>query len=1206
MIGKTISHYKILEKLGEGGMGVVYKAEDTKLERTVALKFLSPNALGTDEERIRFVREAKAAAALAHPNICTIYEIDEAENQAFIAFEYIDGQSLDERIESGPLNADEALDVAIQISEGLRRAHRRGIVHRDIKSANIMIDEDGQAKILDFGLAKLTGKTRLTKTATIMGTVSYMSPEQAHGEAAIDHHTDIWSLGVLMYEMLAGRLPFDAPSDAGLIHKIIYEQPEPLSGVRGDVPAALEQAIKKALQKDPQDRYADMAALVSDLKSIRSGAAPTIVVEEKTTPSIAVLPFADMSPQKDQEYFCDGMTQLSDLKVIARTSAFSFKGQNLDVREIGKKLNVGTVLEGSIQKAGDRVRITAQLVNTTRGEHLWSEKYDRDMEDIFAIQDEISEAIVEKLKPTLLGEEKTKLSRREIVDLEAYDLYLRGRYFLEKNSEKALRKAIECFEQAIEKAPDYALAYVGLAEVYSIVPIFSPSSPAKEAYSKAREAALKALEIDDKLAEAHYRLGLINMYYDWDWEGVEKAFKQELELNPGSAEVYHFYAIHLRNMRRFDEGIEMIRRALELDPLSLGINREAASSFYFAGRHDQAIKQLQKTIEMDPTFPYVHLVFGFVYLQKGMHAEAMAEFEKEKNVLGRSHPAAEMAIGIVHALMGRREEAEKTLELFKKTRVAPFMVATLYFALGDKDHGFEWMDKAIEERDVWLRYLSASPALDLLNVRSDPRYKALLIKMGLEKSDATVPMIEQSPSIAVLPFVNMSADPDQEYFCDGLAEELINALTQIEDLRVIARTSAFSFKDKNVNVREIGRDLNVETILEGSVRKAGNRLRITAQLVTVAQGHHLWSERYDREMEDVFAIQDDITQAIVEKLKPRLLKKEKAKIVTRQTVDIEAYNLYLKGCWFLGKRTEEGLNKAFKYFNQAIVKAPTYAPAYAGVADFHALRTVITFSPPKEAFSKARDAAMKALEIDDKLAEAHISLGQVKSNYEWDWEGAEREYKQGIELNPGLAMGHAYYALCLMRMARFDEAFEQMEYARNLDPLSLTINYLAGMIFFYANREDDAIEVLSSTIEMDRSVIFAHGHRGLCYFRKAMFDEAFAEFEKEKVVSGTFSPFADGCVGIAQAIMGNMEEAQKVLSDLQGRSADIHTQTLFIIALLYLAMGKNDQGFELLEKGYEERTAGLSFLKIQPLFDIFNLRSDPRYISLLKRMNLDK
>ncbi|RJP70607.1 MAG: hypothetical protein C4532_09100 [Candidatus Abyssobacteria bacterium SURF_17] len=741
MIGKTISHYKILKKLGEGGMGVVYKAEDTKLKRTVALKFLPPELVQSEEWKERFLREAQAAAALTHPNICTIHEIDElTEGQGFIAMEYVDGKSLADKIESGPLDIDAAINIALRIAEGLKHAHRRGIVHRDIKPANIMVTADGQVKIMDFGLAKLTGKTRLTKTATVMGTVAYMSPEQARGDKDLSHQTDIWSLGVVLYEMLTGRLPFEAETDTGLIYKIINEYPEPVTNRRSDTPGSLASVVEKMLQKDTHCRYENTEELIVDLESVKARA----------------------------------------------------------------------------------------------------------------------------------------------------------------------------------------------------------------------------------------------------------------------------------------------------------------------------------------------------------------------SILGGS----------------------------------------------------------------------------------------------------------RSPSIAVLPFVNMSADPEQEYFCDGLSEEIINALTKIRDLKVIARTSAFAFKDEKVEIGEIGRRLKVQTVLEGSVRKVGNRLRITAQLVDTSGGHHLWSERYDRELVDIFAIQDEITLAIVDNLKPMLLGEEKAKLEQRQTVDLEAYNLYLKGRWFLWKRTEEGFEKAFEYFNQAIAKAPTYAPAYAGVADSYALRTVVTMLPAGEDSTKARDAAMKALEFDDTLAEAHVSLGLVKTNYEWDWEGAEREYKRAIELNPGYAMGHAFYAAHLYRMTRFDEALEEVKYARHLDPLSLTTNFFAGMIFFYAGRYDNALAALSSTIEMDRSVIFAHAYRGLCYWRKAMLEEAMAEFEKEKSISGEFSPMADGCIGIHHALIGNMEEARKKLRELQKRSTTAYFQS-YPLAMLCLAIGDTEQGFELLEKAYEERDSALTFIKVQAAFDVFNIRSDPRYIALLKKMKLE-
>ncbi|UCD58552.1 MAG: protein kinase, partial [Candidatus Hydrogenedentota bacterium] len=744
MTGKTISRYKILEKLGEGGMGVVYKAKDTTLERMVALKFLSSQTLGTGEEKVRFIREAKAAAALDHPNICTVHEIDEAEGQTFIAMAYVDGQSLQEKIESGALEVDEALDIAIQVTEGLRRAHRRGIIHRDIKSANIMVTDEGQVKIMDFGLAKLAGQTRLTETATIMGTVAYMSPEQARGDSDIDHRTDVWSLGALLYEMLTGGGPFDAPSDAALIHKIIYEEPRPISELRGDIPPALEQAIHKMLQKNPRERYEDMAAVLSDLKAIRAGAAPEIVIEEKGVPSIAVLPFADMSPQKDQEYFCDGiseslinaLTQLSDLRVIARTSAFSFKGKNLDVREIGKKLSVGTVLEGSIQKAGDRIRITAQLVNTTLGEHIWSEKYDREMQDVFAIQDEITTAIVEKLVPKLLRKERRKLARRQTVNVEAYELYLKGRWFWNKQTEEGIEKAIEYFEQAIEKSPSYALAYAGLSDSYILLPFFGPFRP-KEIYPKAREAAIRALEIDDTLAEARTSLAIVKTFYDWDWEGAEREFQRAIELNPDYPTAHHFYAEYLVRIGQSDKAINEVMQALKLDPFSLHINTDVGVILDYAGRPDQAIEQFKKTIEMDPNFSYAHLQLGVAYLGQQMHVEAMAEFQKEKILRSAWYPGVECGIGIAYALMGESDKTRKIIddlmERSQQVYVAPFYLAGLHFALGEIDNGFEWLEKAYEERDSAIINLKAMPGFKSLGLNSDPRYRAMLKKIGLDK-----------------------------------------------------------------------------------------------------------------------------------------------------------------------------------------------------------------------------------------------------------------------------------------------------------------------------------------------------------------------------------------------------------------------------------------------------------------------------------------
>jgi len=464
--------------------------------------------------------------------------------------------------------------------------------------------------------------------------------------------------------------------------------------------------------------------------------------QEKGLPSIAVLPFTDMSPEKDQEYFCDGMaeelinalTQIKDLRVIARTSAFSYKGRDVNIRDIGSQLNAATILEGSVRTAEDRLRITAQLVDTASGHHLWSERYDRDMGDVFAIQDEITLAIVDKLRPKLLGQEKARLAKRQAVDLQAYHLYLKGLFFWNKRGELNLKKAIEYFEQAIEKDADYALAYAGLASSYSLLPLYS-SLPPKEYVQKGKEAALTALQIDEMLPEAHASLGFIKSWYDWDWAGAESQFKQAIELNPGYASAYQWYSESLMFRGRFNEAVEKMEKALELDPVSVVINKDLGTMCFYTGQFDRAIEACKRTIEMDPSIMYAHLHIGAAYLAKSRYEEALAEFQREREVSKGLHAWSEAWTALTYMQMGEPDEAQKVLDNLlegsEQRNISPFILGSLHFALGDNDEGFKLSDKAFKEHDPWLCWLKVSPLLD--SIRSDPRYTALLKKMNLDK-----------------------------------------------------------------------------------------------------------------------------------------------------------------------------------------------------------------------------------------------------------------------------------------------------------------------------------------------------------------------------------------------------------------------------------------------------------------------------------------
>ena len=731
MIGKTISHYKILEKIGEGGMGVVYKAEDTKLKRTVALKFLPKEFTADPEAKERFVQEAQAAAALDHPNICTIHEIDEANGKTFIAMAYVKGKSLKHKIAAGPLEINEAQKIVIQVAEGLQEAHENGIVHRDIKPANIMLTAKGQAKIMDFGLAKLSWGIDLTKTATIMGTVAYMSPEQAKG-GKVDHRTDIWSLGAMLYELLTGERPFKVTHDQAVLYAILNEDPVPITQIRKEIPQDLEKIAMKALEKSLEKRYSDMNAMLKDLKSVSH----KTVSSREDKPSIAVLPFVNMSADPENEYFSDGLaeelinalTKVTELHVVARTSSFAFKGEKVDIREIGQKLNVDHLLEGSVRKVGNRARITAQLIKVKDGYHLWSDRYDRDMEDVFAIQDEITEKIMDKLIIALDVREKRPEEQRP-VNFEAYDLYLKGRYCLNKFE---MDKALTYYRQAIEKDPDYALAYASVAEVYTILSTGFDILPAKDAMPKAREAAQKALKLDPKLAEAYVSLGLVALSYDWDRKATREYFEKAIDLNPNSSTVHQWFEFYWTYMMGdLETATVQLERALELDPLNFLIRIRLGFMDIFKGDSESAINKFEALYDFEPNYLLLYISLATAYALKGDYDEALA-YGKKMLEAGPRAVAAVGNMGWFYAIAGKREQAYELLaeleERSKKGYVSSFWTALIYSALGELDQSFVWFEKAYEERDANMIYLTVVPVLD--SVRSDPRYKQLLLKMG--------------------------------------------------------------------------------------------------------------------------------------------------------------------------------------------------------------------------------------------------------------------------------------------------------------------------------------------------------------------------------------------------------------------------------------------------------------------------------------------
>ncbi len=748
--GSLINHYRIVCLLGKGGMGEVYRALDTRLNREVAIKVL-PAAFVQDHDRFRrFEQEARATSALNHPNILTVHDLGSHDGAPYMVAELLEGGDLRTQVNSGALPRRKAIDYAQQIAAGLAAAHSKGIVHRDLKPENLFITTDGRLKILDFGLAKLTERPALptatsaatavrvdTRAGIVMGTVNYMSPEQARGQT-VDARSDIFSLGVVLYEMLAGCAPFRGESAADVVVSILERDPPPLDHYAFDVSPEIERVVLRCLEKDRERRYASAQELAADLKALET--APSSKRSPKPSASIAVLPFVNMSADAENEYFCDGLAEellstlskIEALRVAARTSAFSFKGKEVDIRRIGQMLNVGTVLEGSVRKVGSRVRITAQLINVADGYHVWSERYDREMQDIFDVQDEISLAIVDALKVKLLGAEKAAVLKRYTDNTEAYQLYLLGRYHYRKWTVAGFKKSIEYYEQAIEKEPNYALAFTGLYGSYSYLWFHGFLSP-DECVPRMKAALTRALAIDSDLAESHLCMARLKYTYEWDWTGAEKEFIRAFELNPNYAEAHEGFGAVLSLRGRSDEAITQVKRALELDPLSLLGNMNFGWIYWGIGLYDRMHEIARKLIELEPNFFGGHQLLGLEYWSRGKLEQAISEYRTALECGSGLSPLA--ALGSLYGVIGEREKAQQILdqllELSRHRNVPRYCIALVYAGMGESDRAFEYVDQACQQHEgVVLSYLKNARFL-IPEASSDPRYADRLRRAGL-------------------------------------------------------------------------------------------------------------------------------------------------------------------------------------------------------------------------------------------------------------------------------------------------------------------------------------------------------------------------------------------------------------------------------------------------------------------------------------------
>jgi eukaryotic-like serine/threonine-protein kinase len=782
VIGQTISHYKVIRELGAGGMGIVYEAQDVRLRRSVAMKFLPEDCARDELARGRFEREAQTASALDHPGICRIFDIGEHDGQPFIVMELLTGKTLRQTIGSRPVELETFFSLAVDMVDALEAAHSIGIIHRDLKPANVFVDTRGHARILDFGLAKLIRDPQLeqgdwhaptaeysedahTATGTVLGTMKYMSPEQARGEA-VDARSDLFSLGVLFFEMTTGRTPFGGRTLAVTFDEILNLNPDSVSKVNIKIPPGVATVVTRLLQKQPSDRYQSAAELLVDLRCLQAGetalapapgslpalppdpqkpfeetaaySAPQQDTSQDSTPSLAVLSFVNLGGNPENDYFGDGLAEelitafmkVNGLRVAARTSTFQFKGQSLDVREIGRQLGVASVLEGSFRIAGNRLRVTANFISVADGYQAWSERFDRTMDDIFEVQDEIAKTIVGALELTIGGRTQSRIVQRPTRNVEAYNHYLRGRFHWKKRTPDAIQQAVECFRESLDLDSECAPAHAGLADCYAMLGAYAVM-PRRIVMPQAEASAKKALEIDGTLVEAHAALGLVAAIHNFDWAAARTHFERAIEAAPDHATARYWFAMFvLLSQGQFDEALGQVEWAAQFDPVNPAIPATSGLIHMMQGHFDKAKEAVSTALQLEPTHPLSNIIHGWTLGSTGEFEAAEAAFEQAKpmRIVARGGQAW------VAALAGNTARAEEILvELgemsAKGNSQADFEMARTEIVLGRHDSAFERLERTFEERGGTVFWLNVNPLFEPL--RSDPRFEDLKRRLNL-------------------------------------------------------------------------------------------------------------------------------------------------------------------------------------------------------------------------------------------------------------------------------------------------------------------------------------------------------------------------------------------------------------------------------------------------------------------------------------------
>jgi TolB-like protein/Tfp pilus assembly protein PilF len=1175
MIGRPLAHYRIASALGAGGMGEVYRATDTKLGRDVALKVL-PADMAHDAERLaRFQREARAVAALNHPNIVTIFSVEESEGIHFLTMELVEGQSLDRLIPSGGLPADKIVEIAQALSGALAAAHDKGIIHRDLKPANVMVTGEGRVKVLDFGLAKETRETSHadatltsasnTRAGVVMGTPAYMSPEQISGRA-VDHRTDIFSLGIVLYEMATGRRPFEGQSSAELASSILRDTPSPVTDSRADLPAELARIIQRCLGKSAADRFPSAQEIRYGLRGVNTGSAAVRMATATTSRAapqadsgtaradegfwVAVLPFKCRGASAELEALAEGLSEeivtglsrFSYLRVIARSSTSRYAHEEVDIRAVGREIGARYVMEGSLRQAGTKLRISVQLVDAGSGAHLWAETYNRDLTigEIFTLQDDITDRVVATVADpygVLVRSMAATVEEKPLDELTASEWVLR--YFgyrqrLSQDEHAKLSTGLELFVERESKSSD---VWACLAQMH-IDEFRFGFNRRPDSLDRALQKARRAVELDGASQFAHQTLALVR-FFRRDIPGTRTSGERAMALNPRNSDVLAELGLLFVEHRDFERGTKMTRRAMDLNPHHAG---------------------------------WYHFALVWDYFERGDYEKALEQVSRV-NMPGLLWQP--LVVASVSGLLGRRAEAAAAAEELLKL---------------DKDfgqHAWEYIECWNYASGLMDRILDGLAKAGMQILRPGEALHAAEIKSSSEAI--------QEKSIAVLPFANLSADPDQDYFSDGLAEEIINLLAQMAALKVIARTSSFAFRGKEQDVREIAKALNVTHILEGSVRRSGSRVRVTAQLIDAADGSHLWSERYDRELNDIFAIQDEISAAIARALRVKLSRDAAPE---RYAPKLDAYEAFLKARHQQVKVAPESLELARRWYEQACELDPAFGMAHVGLGLYWLIQAHFGRHPARQCLLAARAEAQRALQIAPSLPEAHALLGLLAAMHDMDWAAAEKHFDFPMAKQANFEFIRPMYSGFQFLRGNVEQAVKLTQRAIEEDPLEVWPRMNLHAFLQAAGRDTEALEQLKKVLELDQNQVVALVSMAMLFADRGDLAEAIKIARRAYAVG----PWLPDTLGVLAGLLwrnGEKAESKSVAAELGSGEAPGEARAN---AIFHLLCGDIEQGTDWAEKAVEQRDGSMMYYLRFVVSK--GLRASHRWPKIAKMINL--